>query len=154
MSISLNPSLDGTLGQIMQIILFRCPVQKGKKTRNTGFSGFPGSSTGKESTCNEGDPSLIPGAGRSPGEGIGYPKLQYSWASLVVQTVNNLPKMRETCIPSLGWEDLLEDEMVTYSSTLAWRIRMDRGTWVRKESDMTERLSTGYFKTELSYETF
>ena len=39
--------------------------------------GFPGSSAGKESTCNSRDPSLIPGLGRSPGEGIGYP-LQYS----------------------------------------------------------------------------
>ena len=41
---------------------------------------FPGSSAGKESDCNAGDPGLIPGSGRSPGEGIGYP-LQYSWAS-------------------------------------------------------------------------
>ena len=41
---------------------------------------FPGSSAGKESACNEGDPSWFPGSGRSPGEGIGYP-LQYSWAS-------------------------------------------------------------------------
>ena len=39
--------------------------------------GFPGGSAGKESTCNAGDPSLIPGLGRSPGEGNGYP-LQYS----------------------------------------------------------------------------
>ena len=39
--------------------------------------GFPGSSAGKESTCNVGDPGLITGSGRSPGEGIGYP-LQYS----------------------------------------------------------------------------
>jgi len=39
--------------------------------------GFPGSSVGKESACNTGDPSSIPGFGRSPGEGIGYP-LQYS----------------------------------------------------------------------------
>ena len=39
--------------------------------------GFPHSSTGKESTCNEGDPGLIPGLGRSAGEGIGY-RLQYS----------------------------------------------------------------------------
>ena len=39
--------------------------------------GFPGSSAGKESACNAGDPSLIPGSGRSPGEGIGYP-FQYS----------------------------------------------------------------------------
>ena len=49
-------------------------------------SGFPGSSAGKESACNAGNPSLIPGSGRCPGEGIGYP-LQYSWASLVAQTV-------------------------------------------------------------------
>ena len=39
--------------------------------------GSPGSSAGKESTCNAGDPGLIPGSGRSPGEGKGYP-LQYS----------------------------------------------------------------------------
>ena len=36
---------------------------------------------GKESSCNVGDPSLIPGLERSAGEGISYP-LQYSWASL------------------------------------------------------------------------
>ena len=40
--------------------------------------GFPSSSVGKESTCNAGHPGLIPGWGRSPGEGIGYPLLQYS----------------------------------------------------------------------------
>ena len=39
--------------------------------------GFPHSSVGRESTCDAGDPSLIPGLGRSAGEGIGYP-LQYS----------------------------------------------------------------------------
>jgi len=35
--------------------------------------GFPGSSAGKESACNAGDPSLIPRAGRTNGDGIGYP---------------------------------------------------------------------------------
>ena len=35
--------------------------------------GFPDSSVGKESACNAGDPGSIPGSGRSPGEGIGYP---------------------------------------------------------------------------------
>jgi len=50
---------------------------------------------------------LIPGSGRSPGEGIGYP-LQYSWASLVDQLVKNLPAMQETWVQSLGWEDPLE----------------------------------------------
>ena len=59
------------------------------------FSGFPVSSVGKESTCNAGDPGLIPGLRRSTGEGKGYP-LQYSWASLVAQMVKNLPTMQET----------------------------------------------------------
>ena len=40
-------------------------------------SGFPGSSAGKESACNTGDPSLIPGLGRSTGDRNGY-TLQYS----------------------------------------------------------------------------
>ena len=57
--------------------------------------GFPDSSVGKESTCNAGDPGLIPGSGRSPGEGIGYP-FQYSWASLVAQLVKNVLTMWET----------------------------------------------------------
>ena len=47
------------------------------------------SSAGKESACKSGDPGLIPGSGRSPGEGMGYP-LQCSWASLVAQLVRNL----------------------------------------------------------------
>ena len=83
--------------------------------------GFPDSSVGKESACNAGDPSSIPGLGRSPGEGIGYP-LQYSWASLVSQLVKNLPAMWETWVISLGWEDPLENGEVAHSSILAWRI--------------------------------
>ena len=43
-------------------------------------------------------------------------------ASLVVQTVKRLPAMQETRVRSLGWEDLLEKEMATHSSILAWRI--------------------------------
>ena len=56
-----------------------------------------GSSAGKEFTCNAGDPSLIPGLGGSPGEGIGHP-LQYTWASLVAQMVKNLPAMLEAWV--------------------------------------------------------
>ena len=40
----------------------------------------------------------------------------------MAQMVKHLPAMRETWVLSLGWEDLLEKEMVTHSSTLAWRI--------------------------------
>ena len=62
--------------------------------------GFPGSSASKEPTCNAGDPSLIPGLGRSAGEGIGYP-LQHSWASLVAQLVKNPPEGDLGLIPGL-----------------------------------------------------
>ena len=53
------------------------------------------------------------------------------WASLVAQTVKNLPAVRETWVRSLGWEDSLEKGTATHSSVLAWR----------KESDTTERLT-------------
>ena len=43
-------------------------------------------------------------------------------ASLVAQIVQRLPAMQETWVRSLGWEDPLEKEMATHSSTLAWRI--------------------------------
>ena len=42
--------------------------------------------------------------------------------SLVAQTVKNLPAVWETRVQSLVWEDPMEKEMMTYSSTLAWRI--------------------------------
>ena len=82
---------------------------------------FPDGSIGKESACHAGDLGSIPGLRRSPAEGIGYP-LQYSWASLVAQTLKNPPAMQETWVRSLGWEDLLEQGMATHSSILAWRI--------------------------------
>ena len=44
------------------------------------------------------------------------------WASLMDQTVMNLPTMQETSILSLGWEDPLEDGMTSYLSSFAWRI--------------------------------
>ena len=66
--------------------------------------GFLGSSAGKESTCNAGDPGSFPGLGRSSGEWIGYP-LQYSWTSLVAQTIKNPPAMWETWVQVLGWAD-------------------------------------------------
>ena len=108
--------------------------------------GFPGASHGKESACNAGDPSLIPGLGRSAGEGKGYPpqypglensrdcivhglaesdtteRLSLSWASLVAQMVKHLPTTWETWVRSLGWEDPLEKEMATHSSIHAWKI--------------------------------
>ena len=82
---------------------------------------FHGSSAGKESTCNAGDPDSIPESGRSAGEGKGYP-LQYSWASFMAQLVKNLPAMWDTWVQSLDWEDPLEKGKAILSSILAWRI--------------------------------
>ena len=109
---------------------------------------LPGGSAGKESACNEEDLGLIPGLGRSPGEGKGY-SLQYSglensmdymvhgvtksWtqlcnfhfhfllASLVAQRLKHLPPMWDTWVRSLGQEDPLAKEMAIHSSILAWR---------------------------------
>ena len=70
------------------------------------------------------------------------------WASLVAQSVQNLPAMLDTWVQSLGWEDPLEEGTATHSSTLAWRIPMNRGAWqatchgIAKSQIMTERQST------------
>ena len=45
-----------------------------------------------------------------------------TYASLVAQSVKNLPAVRETRVQPLGWEDPLEKEMATHSSILAWKI--------------------------------
>jgi len=63
--------------------------------------------------------------------------------SLVAQTVKHLPTMWETWVQSLGREYLLEKEMATYSSTLAWKIHGWRSLvgcspWDRKELDTSE----------------
>ena len=103
---------------------------------SVGGLGLPGGSDGNESACNAGNLGSIPGLGRSPGEGTGYP-LQYSclenprdggawWAalygvaqlnpigaSLVAQIVKNLPAMQKTRVCSLVWEDPLEKGMAT-----------------------------------------
>ena len=50
-------------------------------------------------------------------------------ASLVVQMVKNPPTMWDTWIWFLGWEDPLEEGMVTHSSSPSWRIPMDREAW-------------------------
>ena len=56
--------------------------------------------------------------------------------------VKNLPAMQETWVPSLGWEDPLEEEMATHSTILAWRIPMDRGAWRATVHGMTRESDT------------
>ena len=88
--------------------------------------GFPGSSLGKVSACNAGDPCSIPGSESSPGEGIGDP-LQYSWVSLVAQTIKNPSAMGETWVRSGEFHG--QRTLAGYTP------------WGRKEIDTTEQLS-------------
>ena len=107
------------------------------------YWGFPGSSAGKESICNAGDPSSIPGLGRSDGEGIGYP-LQCSWTSLVAQLLKNPPVMRETWVGKIPWRR----ERV--STPVFWPGESHGlySPWGHKESDTTEQLSLSLFSYE------
>ena len=73
-----------------------------------------GRSAGKQSACSAGDPSSIPGSGRSTGEGRDYPFRILGLPPLV----KNLPVMRETLVQTLGWEDPLEKGTATHSSIL------------------------------------
>ena len=79
-------------------------------------------------------------------------------ASLVAQTGKNLPVMPETRVPSLGWEDPLEEGLATHSSILAWRIPMDRGAWQANspwghiESDTTG--ATYHARTQMNLRSF
>ena len=94
------------------------------------------SSVGKESTCSAGDPSSIPGFGRSGGERIGYP-LQYSWASLMTQLMKNPPAMRKTWVWKIPWRrERLPTPEFWPGEIHGLYSRRDH-----KESDATERLS-------------
>ena len=119
----------------------------------SNFRGFPGSSVGKESACNAGDPRSIPGSERSAGEGIGYP-LQYSWVSLVAQLVKNPPAMWETWVQSLGWEDPWRREKVPIPVFWPGEFHGLCCPWGFKESGVTERLSLHFalynFRAEFS----
>ena len=89
---------------------------------------------------------MIPGSGRSAGEGTGYP-LQYSWASLMAQLVKNSPAMWDIWVPSLGWEDPCYP--LQYSGLKNSMDYIDHGV---AESNTTEQLSlTWYLKVKAFY---
>ena len=101
-------------------------------------AGFPDSSVGKESACNEGNPGLILGSGRSAGEGYAF---QYSRAFLAAQLVKNLPAMQETWVPSLG-VGKIPWRRERLPTPVFWPGEFHElySPWGRKESDTTERL--------------
>ena len=102
------------------------------------------SSAGKESACNAGDPSLIPGSGRSPGEVFRLPSpvfLGFSGGSAGRESAYNAGDLGSI----LGWEDPLEKRKATHSSILVWRI-----PWGCQELDRTEPLSFSYYNFSFS----
>ena len=109
--------------------------------------GFPGSSAGKKPACNVGDLGPIPGLRKFPGEGTGYP-LQYSWASLMAQTVKNLPAGWETWVrswvkkegPEGGHGNSLQYSCLANHN--GQRCLAGYSPWCCKEPDTTERQST------------
>ena len=114
-----------------------------------GWWGFPDCSVGKESACNTGDPGLIPGLGRSPGERNNYP-LQYSGLE------NSMDCIKSACGAgdpgSIRW--LEKSPGVGNGNPLQYsclKNPMDRGAWpaivprVNKGSDMTEYTCTQKF---------
>ena len=112
--------------------------------------GFPGTSAGKESACNAGDPCLILGLRRSPGGGAGYP-LQYSWVSLVAQMVKNSLAMQETWfnpwVGKIPWRRAWQPTPVFLPGESPWTEEPDWPQSVgSKESDTTEQLSTAQHK--------
>ena len=100
--------------------------------------GLPGGLAGKESACNAGDPGLIPGLGSSPEEGIGYP-LQYSWASLVAQTVKTPPAAQESWVGKIPWKRAWQPTPVFLENPHGQRSLEGYRPWGCKESDTTKR---------------
>ena len=108
--------------------------------------GFPGGSAGKESACSAGDLGSTPRSRRSPGGGTGD-LLHCSWVSLVAQTVENLPAVQETWFaPWVGRAPRGGQGSPLYYSCLenphGQRSLAGDSPWGRRESDMTEQLST------------
>ena len=117
--------------------------------------GFPCSSAGKESACNAGDPGLILGSGRYPGEGIGHP-FQYSWVSLKAQTLKNLPAMCENpfdpWVGKIPWRRAWQPTSVFMPGESPWTEEQNRlqsmgsqrvwNDWATKHSTAHRKLSS------------
>ena len=86
--------------------------------------GFPDTSIGKESACNAGDPGLIPGSGRSAGEGIGY-QLPYSWAILGQSAMRTIKCLGEELEKLWLSERQMITEFGQLESQILWLIKTD-----------------------------
>ena len=89
-------------------------------------------------------PVVIPGWGRSPGEGIGYP-LQYSWTSLVDQLVKNLPASRRPGFNPWAGKILWRSEKLPTALFSSGEFHGLYSSWGLEELDMTDQLLLSLF---------
>ena len=113
------------------------------------YMGFSGCSAGKESAYNAVDSGLIPGSGRSAGEGTGCP-LQYSWAFLVAQPVKNSPAVAiigfNPWVGKIPWKmEWLPTSVFRPGESHGQRSLAAYSPWGHKQSDTTEQLSLSLF---------
>ena len=98
------------------------------------FQGFPDSSVGKESTCNAGDPCLIPRSGRSPGEGIGYLSMGFPGGSAGKESACKAGDL--SSVPGLGRSP--GEGKATTPGFWPGEFHRLYSPWGHKESDTTE----------------
>ena len=114
------------------MILFPYKDKKEKKEGELDISEFSGTHKCSclcvyMSVCVCGEVLWKEGGRRSMQESeYGFPFSCMKWASLMAQTVKNLPATQETWLQSLGWEYPLEEGMATHSSILAWNPQVQR----------------------------
>ena len=126
--------------------------------RNSGYYGFPDSSVGKESACNAGDPGLIPGLGRSAGEGIGLPTpefLGFPCGSASKESACNVGDLGLTLGlgRSLGGGHGDPLQYYCLENPHGQRCLAGYTLWGRKELDTTEQLSTASFRKYYSFQS-
>ena len=88
-----SPANAGDIREVGSILRQENPLEEGQVT-HSNILGLPFGSAGKESTCNVGDLGLIPGWGRSPGEGKDYPLQYFGLENSMNCVLHGIPKSR------------------------------------------------------------
>ena len=109
------------------------------RSRLLSNKAFPGGSDGKESGCDAGDPSLIPGSGRSPGGGNGYPLQQFSFLFFFFLIIYFLTE--GFCCFTEFFCFLSNLNMFMTGKSHGQKSLVDYSAWGHKESDTTEQLT-------------
>ena len=115
------------------------------------FLGFPGGSTGKESVCNAGDLGLIPGLGRSSGEGKGYP-LQYSGLENSMDCIGHRVAKNQTRLSDIHFTHFTIGSEWSHQDLVEWSQK--RGNSLPLSLDFISKVSVYRYLKSLSWENF